>query len=254
MSERSIWKMLHLLNRSAQGKLSGAELKAAGIDCYTDTIGVLLQNGVVLKDPPYNPYQFSDDPKDNYWLSPVAVCLLNECLVANKRWGGKDMIVDAPQVFVIMPFSADWSNDVEKLMIEPAVKGAGLDYVRGDTAPRVADLNTNIWNEILEAGLIIAEVSEPNPNVYYELGLAHAVGKPAFLLVQKGEKAPIKLGSRYNYQRDFAKGSPLPADFGGAHYYEYDRGKLERESEKLGEVLKKWADEYHAAGVKALLR
>jgi hypothetical protein len=42
----------------------------------------------------------------------------------------------------------------------------------------------------------------PNPSVYYEIGLADALGKPVFLFKQANV--------------------PLPADFSGIHYYEYD--------------------------------
>jgi len=106
------------------------------------------------------------------------------------------MRVDYPEAFVIMPFSEPWSDRLYSDMIEPAVKAAGLDCVRGDTAVRVGDLARNIWDAIMRAGVVIAEVSVPNPNVFYELGLAHALGKDRFILKHGTAK--------------------LPADFGGA--------------------------------------
>ena len=248
MSERSMWKMLQLLNRSPRGQETRKALGDAKIDCYTDTIELLIQCGAVNTN--YSPNS-PPSPDDRFWLSGPAAGLLNHCIVGNKWVGGTDMEVDSPRAFVIMPFSEPWSNDVEG-MIRAAVEKSGLKYIRGDTTPRVADLATNIWNDILHAGIVIAEVSEPNPNVFYELGLIHAIGKPAFLLVQTGKVSPIDPGSPYNFQVG-ASTVKLPADFGGAHYYEYDRSQLKSECDKLSKILMQWAEDFGVRGVQTIL-
>ena len=97
---------------------------------------------------------------------------------------------------------------------------------------RVGDLTTNIWNEILKAGVIVADVSSPNVNVFYELGLVHAVGKDALLLKRKDVI--------------------LPTDFGGAHFYEYSLDALVVGRAKLEDALSKWANEFRAFQVQAL--
>jgi hypothetical protein len=223
MSMRSIWKMLHLLYNNRRPELTGAELLDANVDCTWDTIDPLFRDEVVRRDP----------ARDTYSLTAPARRILESCVVANRRWPGKDMRVDAPRAFVIMPFSAPWSNDVYSQMIEPAVKDAGLDCRRGDHPVRVGDLTGTIWDELLLAGLVIAEVSEPNPNVFYEVGLAHALGKDTFLLKQAGVK--------------------LSADFGGTHYYEYDLKELSNGRDHLSKEVAKWASEVHAAQVGRLL-
>lgn len=246
MSERAIWKMLQLLNRSPRGRETRQALENAGIDCYMDTIQLLINSGAVETSG-------AGGPDDLFWLSKPACHLLNDCIVANKWLGGADMIVDFPGAFVVMPFSEPWSDDVYQTMICPAVEKSELKCVRGDTPPRVADLATNIWNAILHAGIVIAEVSEPNPNVFYELGLTHAVGKPAFLLVDNRTTPPMDAGSPYDFTGGSSTSPGLPADFGGAHYYPYDRSQLETECDKLTVILSQWATEYRAKGVQALL-
>ena len=250
MSERAMWKMLQLLNRSPRGQETRQALRDAGIDCYMDTIQLLIDSGAVQTSASTGSAGSSDD---RFWLSRTARQLLNDCIVANKWLGGTDMQVDSPRAFVVMPFSRQWSQDVYDKMICPAVTSSGLECVRGDTPPRVADLATNIWNAILHAGIVIAEVSEPNPNVFYELGLVHAIGKPAFLLVQTGTVPPIDAGSPYNFQSGASSVQPLPADFGGAHYYQYDRSRLEMERDRLSRILAQWVAEYGVRGVQALL-
>jgi hypothetical protein len=116
--------------------------------------------------------------------------------------------------------------------LPPGVVGAGMQCIRGDTLVRVGDLTQNIWGELLHAGIAIAEVSALNANVFYELGLAHALGKDVIIVKQKGAK--------------------VPADFGGAHYYEYDPVALDAGRQWLTAELSQWAAKVHSAKVKSL--
>jgi hypothetical protein len=209
MSQRTMWKMVHLLHLYGHPALPKVALLNAGIDCDPDTIQPLLSSGVI-----------QEHPVGQYVLSSAALKLLETCVLANRRAVGVDVRVDYPHAFVVMPFSESWSDVVYRQMIEPSLRSAQLEYARGDTTVRVGDLTTNIWNEILRAGLVIADISVPNVNVFYELGLAHAVGKDVFLLKNKDKR--------------------LPADFGGAHYYEYDLEDLEAGTSLLTDALKQW--------------
>jgi hypothetical protein len=143
--------------------------------------------------------------------------------------------VDYPEVFVVLPFNQPWSDDVFSKMFKSGVEDAGFALYRGDSIVRVGDLSTNVWTSITQAGLIVAEVSAPNPNVYYEIGLADALGKPVFLFKQKSVT--------------------LPADFGGVHYYDYDLNDLTAGRQKLAGELTKWAEhkDHQSFGVKALV-
>ena len=165
MSARDMWKMVHLLYRFGKPEIPFPDLNAAGLNCYSDTFVPLLNDGIIV------------DKGGAYALTPTATAMLERFVVARKDKGYPDILVDYPRAFVIMPFSQPWSEDVYRLVIEPAVRSAGLECVRGDTLARVGDLTSNVSGEILRAGLVIAEVTVPNVNVYYELGLTHAVGR-----------------------------------------------------------------------------
>ena len=55
------------------------------------------------------------------------------------------------------------------------------------------------YSEIARCDIIIADISRPNPNVFYEIGLAHALGKPAIFLIQEeAGEAPLSL-QNYTY-------------------------------------------------------
>jgi len=156
MSDRKSWKMLHLLYNLRPGKsgLTPDELESAGVDCNPDSIQP-LENGKAVR--------FINN---TYSLTQAARTILNTCIVSNRNWSGKDMFVDYPEVFVIMPFSEKWSKDVYEKMINPAIEDAELICNRGDTPLRVGDLTETIWNALMRAGLIVADVSALNANVF----------------------------------------------------------------------------------------
>ena len=58
----------------------------------------------------------------------------------------------------------------------------------------------DIWHSVRKARLVVAELSGRNPNVMYEIGLAHAIGKPIVLLARSEEDVPFDLRAlRYIY-------------------------------------------------------
>jgi nucleoside 2-deoxyribosyltransferase len=53
----------------------------------------------------------------------------------------------------------------------------------------------DIQRELEQAEIIIAEITPANPNVFYELGYAHALGKPTILLARRGAELPFDIQS-----------------------------------------------------------
>jgi hypothetical protein len=221
MSDRSSWKMLHLLYTLKPGipGLTAQQLAAAGVDCGPDTIQPLVDGKAVAVDG-----------TGVYSLCEPARKILQCCVVANRRWSGGEMLVDRPEVFVVMPFRESWSALVLEKMVKPAIQSVNFRCVRGDTPPRVGDLTQTIWGGLMGAGLVVAEVSVPNPNVFYEIGLTHALGKDCFILKQRS------VG--------------VPADFGGSHYYEYDLADLEAGRKNLQREIETWAIKNRVEGVR----
>ncbi len=98
-----------------------------------------------------------------------------------------------PNAFIAMQFS-DPYNEVYRDAIRPLVEEIGFDPFRVDEAVGPGVILNDIWRKITEASVVIAEVSEANPNVYYEVGVAHALRKPTVLLAQRGTKLPFDIG------------------------------------------------------------
>lgn len=97
--------------------------------------------------------------------------------------------VENSSCFVIMPFSRPWCASVYRAIRELA-SAQGFDCRRADEYfDRV--ILSDIWRRINEAAFIIADLTDANPNVYYELGLAHSVGKDTISLIQHGQSLPF---------------------------------------------------------------
>lgn len=210
MKIKSQWKMIHTLNTCTNGKLSYEDLRKLGIDCYDDTISILKDEKITLQKGKY------------YSLNPVTRRLINRFTLSDGYSQAPNIYIDLPSCFVIMPFSAPWSANVYKKLIESTVVDCNLTCKRGDTIPRDKSLVDNLVSAIFVHGLSIIDISGFNPNVLYELGLVQSTGKEYRILLQSSMKKKI------------------PADLQHIHYIEYDLKNLKKGKERLKSELTGW--------------
>jgi hypothetical protein len=106
------------------------------------------------------------------------------------------VIVDLEAVtntcFVAMPFHELYKAEYD-LVIKPAIELAGLTCIRGDEIYSEQPIIGDIWSSIRKARLVVAELTSRNPNVMYEIGLAHAIGKPIIFLTRNKKDVPFDL-------------------------------------------------------------
>lgn len=102
-----------------------------------------------------------------------------------------------PRVFVAMPFAPEL-DDVYHLGIRETVQHAGGACERADEIQHTGGILEKIYASIRGATVVIAEVSYPNPNVFYEVGFAHALAKPVVLLTRDVSSSPFDLRG-YNH-------------------------------------------------------
>jgi len=103
----------------------------------------------------------------------------------------KQSQTDEELVFVIMPFGEKF--DLVYECIEKSVTQAQLKCIRADKEVFSGIIMDKIKENIARAGIIIAELSEQNPNVFYELGLAHAWNKKVIMITQNIRNIPFDL-------------------------------------------------------------
>ncbi len=106
-----------------------------------------------------------------------------------------EISVDPKLVFVLTPFSQKERatyraiQEVANRLSFRTVKSDD-EFISGEILPHVVKL-------IVEARFVIANISGRNPNVYYELGIAHALGKPTILVAPTLDSVPFDLQSKY---------------------------------------------------------
>lgn len=95
-----------------------------------------------------------------------------------------------PKVFVIMEFSEKYDN-LYNDVIKPVFNEFNLEaYHVGEVFGPGLILN-DIHTGIIEAKIVLADITPTNENVFYELGYSHALGKPTILIAEKGKKLPF---------------------------------------------------------------
>lgn len=93
--------------------------------------------------------------------------------------------------FVLMPFAPPVGNHYA-LIFDPAIQKAGLKPVRADADMfATGKIMDQVWAGINAAKVLVAELTSRNPNVFYELGIAHALRKPVVLISSNEDDVPF---------------------------------------------------------------
>jgi hypothetical protein len=113
-----------------------------------------------------------------------------------------------PRAFVAMQFSELFDTFYREVIL-PQAESAGFQVVRIDEKDGPGVIFQDMQREIEQAGIVIAEFSPANTNVFYELGYAHALGKPTILLARRGSELPFDIRSyRVVFYNDTIGGKP----------------------------------------------
>ena len=97
----------------------------------------------------------------------------------------------ADLVSVMMPFQAEFNPVYAAL--QSAVTSVGLKVMRADDLWEHHFIIQDIVNLIIRARIVICDCSGRNPNVFYEAGIAHALGKEVLLIAQSENDIPFDL-------------------------------------------------------------
>ncbi|GAB6163490.1 hypothetical protein JCM12298_26500 [Desulfothermus naphthae] len=101
------------------------------------------------------------------------------------------------QCFVIAPIgepdsdTRKRSDQVLRHIIRPAVEQCGYYAVRADEIDKPGVITSQVIQHVVNDPLVIADLTETNPNVFYELAIRHAIKKPLVQIIKKGERIPF---------------------------------------------------------------
>lgn len=104
----------------------------------------------------------------------------------------KEVIVNPNQVFIGMPFKRRFA-DIHTHGIIPALEKSGLEPWKADEEPSNIDIMCKICEHLQESWYAIINITDWNPNVLFELGLAYGLGKAVVLIKHKESSVPVDL-------------------------------------------------------------
>jgi nucleoside 2-deoxyribosyltransferase len=91
-----------------------------------------------------------------------------------------------------MPFERKFQPLYED-HIKTVAKELAMSVARGDDFFTTQAIIGEVWSAIAQSKIVIADCTDRNPNVFYEIGIAHAIGKPVILITQNVEDIPFDL-------------------------------------------------------------
>lgn len=106
--------------------------------------------------------------------------------------------------FVLMPFSDEF-DDIYKFGIKEPAKEVGIKAERVDEQLYSEGMLSRIYSQIDQADLLITDMTGRNPNVFYEVGYAHAKNKLCLHLTQDTTDIPFDL----QHQRHIVYGGSI---------------------------------------------
>jgi hypothetical protein len=110
----------------------------------------------------------------------------------NPIFKDREFLMQNDLCFVLMPFREPFFRLYEN-HVKPTLTKIGFKVIKADDIFTSTAIIEDIWKFINESRLIIADVTGKNPNVFYELGVAHTIGKDFVILTQDKDDVPFDL-------------------------------------------------------------
>jgi hypothetical protein len=132
--------------------------------------------------------------------------------------------------FVIMPFGEkkDFDgqdidfDDIYRFFFKKAVEDLGIECVRCDEIEEAGSIHEKMFEHIYRADIVVVDITTSNANVYYELGIRHALAKGVTVLIRR-------------------KGTAIPFNIQGLQVVEYDQAKfssIEQAKARIHQIIK----------------
>lgn len=108
-------------------------------------------------------------------------------------------VLEVPQCAILMPFQPLF-DEIYQEQIRPAAMDAGYAPLRADDFWKNEVLMDDIFDLLFHSAVVVADLSGRNPNVLYELGVAHMLGKVVVPIVQEKDDVPFDI-AHHRYLR-----------------------------------------------------
>lgn len=133
---------------------------------------------------------------ETFALSPSQMSVYSrDSLLVNPIFGRPPKQDDDPNIFVLMPLATEMRS-VYNDHIKRVAERTGKSIARADDFFSASAIIDDIWSAINGAEVIIADCTGQNPNVFYEIGVAHTLGKPVITISQTLDDVPFDVKHR----------------------------------------------------------
>src|SRR3954470_1010779 len=138
------------------------------------------------------------------------------------------------RAFIVMPFGRKKAPDGSEIdfdeiytgLLKPAVEAAGLRPHRADVDRRGGSIHADMFQDLLLAEFVVADLTVDNSNVWYEIGVRHALRASGVVLTYAlRDRLPFDLAGQRMQRYTLSGGVPDPA-------------RLEAERDALAEAIK----------------
>lgn len=99
-------------------------------------------------------------------------------------------VYEKPKAFVVMQFGDNY-DDLYQDVIKSVCEKNGYEVYRADEGLGTGLILNDIISAIKNSAIVIADITPNNPNVFYEVGFAHALEKPTILLNEKSQREKL---------------------------------------------------------------
>ena len=132
--------------------------------------------------------------------------------------------------FVIMPFGEKKDldgkdidfDDIYRFFFKKAIEDLGIECIRCDEIEEAGSIHEKMFEHIYLADIVVVDITTSNANVYYELGIRHALAKGVTVLIRR-------------------KGTTIPFNIQGLQIVEYDQakfGSIEQAKARIHQIIK----------------
>jgi hypothetical protein len=157
------------------------------------------QNNKICKISELKFDRWSEIPEDiKFYLSKQAIDIEQTLGISfssstrNLFSDSKLLVKHFPKVFVLMPFIDKLKHVYEK-HIKKVFESSHFTIGRADDFFSNGMIMSDIWTAIRNARIIVADCTDRNPNVFYEIGISHTLGKETILISQNINDIPFDL-------------------------------------------------------------
>jgi hypothetical protein len=87
----------------------------------------------------------------------------------------------------------DRSDGILEYIVTPAAEAVGLTTIRADKIAKPGQITRQVIEHVVGARAAVVDLTDANPNVYYEMAIRHTAQSPTVLIAQDGEKLPFDI-------------------------------------------------------------